>query len=107
MSRETHLSVVVPLFNEEPNVAPLASAVRAALGEGDWELVLVDDGSTDGTAQAAAAEAAEDPRIRLVRLARNYGQATAMQVGFERSSGEVTMPLAVRVTVSPSLLTTV
>lgn len=93
MSRENRLSVVVPMLNEEPNVAPLVEGVREALGDRDWELVLVDDGSTDGTADAAAAEAEEDPRVRLVRLARNCGQATAMQAGFERSSGEIVVSM--------------
>lgn len=93
MSDRAELSVVVPVLNEEPNVAPLVEAVRAALDDRDWELLLVDDGSTDGTARAAAAAAADDPRIRVVRLSRNYGQAAAMQVGFERSSGDVVVSM--------------
>src|SRR5512146_453153 len=72
-----HLSVVVPVFNEEENVPLLAAAVRDALGDGSWELLLVDDGSTDRSAAAAAAAAAADPRVRLVELARNYGQTLA------------------------------
>lgn len=88
------ISVVVPVLNEEPNVRPLVEAVRAALGEArPWELLLVDDGSTDGTAREAEACAAEDPRVRLLRLARNYGQTAALQAGFDHARGAVVVTL--------------
>lgn len=94
MKSSVDVSIVVPLYDEEPNVAPLVAAVRSALGaEKDWELVLVDDGSADGTPEAAEAEAAADPRVRLVRLARNYGQTTAMQAGFDHARGQVVVSL--------------
>jgi glycosyltransferase involved in cell wall biosynthesis len=66
------------------------AAVRTALADWptDWELILVDDGSQDDTARVAGAQALADPRVRLVRLARNYGQATAMQAGFDHARGE-------------------
>lgn len=82
------ISVVVPVYNEEQNVAPLVAAVRQALEGGEpWELLLVDDGSRDGTAAAVAAEQALDVRVRLVPLARNYGQTPAMQAGFSEARG--------------------
>jgi glycosyltransferase involved in cell wall biosynthesis len=88
-----HLSVVVPLFNEEENVPLLVGAVRDALGGGpSWELLLVDDGSSDRTADLAEA-AGSDPRIRTVRLARNYGQTLAMQAGFDQAWGEVVVSM--------------
>ncbi|MDH3457045.1 MAG: glycosyltransferase, partial [Gemmatimonadota bacterium] len=70
-----HVSVVVPMFNEEESVPLLTEAVRSSL-EGlaqTWELVFVDDGSTDRTASVVQSEAAGDPRIRLIQLARNRG----------------------------------
>lgn len=87
------VSVVVPVFNEQANVAPLVDAVREALGSAAWELVLVDDGSTDETVPAAQAEAERDPRVRLVRLARNYGQTPAMQAGFDAARGSVVVSM--------------
>ena len=88
------LSVVVPLYNEEESVAHLVDAVRKSLaGFGRWELVLVDDGSRDSTADVAAALGAADPRVRLVRLARNYGQTQAMQAGFDAAEGEVVVSM--------------
>ena len=84
------LSITVPLYNESESVRPLVAAVRTALTDWptDWELILVDDGSQDDTAQVAGAQALADPRVRLVMLARNYGQATAMQAGFDHARGE-------------------
>ncbi|UCF21751.1 MAG: glycosyltransferase family 2 protein [Gemmatimonadota bacterium] len=84
------LSVVVPLFNEEDSVEPLVQAVRMALPQtDDWELVLVDDGSSDATVEIAMRSARADARVRLVRLARNYGQTPAMQAGFDQARGRV------------------
>jgi len=84
------LSVIAPLFNEEENVELLVDAVRAALRDhASWELVLVDDGSVDRTAARVRAAAARDPRVRLVPLARNYGQTQAMQAGFDAARGDV------------------
>ena len=95
MIRSTlELSVVVPLFNEAQSVSPLAEAVTSALeGHGSWELVLVDDGSTDATPEMVGRLAKRDARIRLVRLARNYGQTSAMQAGFDRSRGSIVVSM--------------
>lgn len=90
---EPELSVVVPLYNEEANVAPLVREVRASLEELDCELILVDDGSRDGTADRAAAACRRDARVRVVRLARNYGQTAAMQAGFDHARGEVVVSM--------------
>lgn len=89
------LSVVVPLYNEEENVPLLVQAVREALAQYTerWELVLVDDGSRDGTAAAMAAAADDDPRVRAVALARNYGQTQAMQAGFDQARGSVVVSM--------------
>src|SRR5215510_6812981 len=89
-----HLSVVVPLYNEEESVGRLVQAVQEALGpSNDWELVLVDDGSRDGTVAGARSAAVQDPRVRLVRLARNYGQTPAMQAGFASARGDVVVTM--------------
>ncbi len=91
---DVHLSIVVPLYNEAESVRPLVEAVQAALVQQEaWELVLVDDGSRDRTAAIAAELAAADPRIRLVPLARNYGQTPAMQAGFDEARGRVVVSM--------------
>ncbi len=94
MADERLLSIVVPVYNEEQNVAALAAAIRDALaGLPSWELLLVDDGSIDGTLQVAAAVSAVDPRVRVVPLARNFGQTQAMQAGFDEALGDVVVSL--------------
>jgi glycosyltransferase involved in cell wall biosynthesis len=81
------LSVVVPVMNEEDNIAPLLSAVYEALKSIDYELILVDDGSSDRTIENIKALA--NDRTRLLIFNRNYGQTTAMAAGIEAAQGEV------------------
>ncbi len=76
-------------MDEESNVALLVDVVRAALADRRWELILVDDGSQDRTREIITDIEGEDPRVRLVPLARNYGQSTAMQAGFDSARGDV------------------
>jgi glycosyltransferase involved in cell wall biosynthesis len=88
------LSVVVPVYNEEANVQPLYEAVRSALGsDGSWELLLVDDGSTDASADVARRLGHEDARVRLLSLARNFGQTSAMQAGFDHARAPVVVSM--------------
>lgn len=93
VDRRPELSVVVPLYNEEANVEPLVNAVRGALDTWDWELVLVNDGSRDATAAIMADVARGDHRVRPIYLARNYGQTTAMQAGFDAARGEIVVSM--------------
>ena len=94
MTNDPFVSIVVPMMDEETNARPLVDAVRAALGdEPAWELILVDDGSRDRTREVIAGMAREDPRVRLVALARNYGQSTAMQAGFDHAQGDVVVTM--------------
>lgn len=85
------LSVVVPLFNEEESVQPLyAAIVRGVEPLGvSFEIVLVDDGSRDGTARVADEIARADPRVCLVKFRRNYGQTPAMAAGIAEARGEI------------------
>lgn len=88
------LSIVVPVFDEAANLCALVDAVRAAVSEIDrWELLLVDDGSTDGTRELAGDLSRGDPRIRLIALTRNFGQTAAMQAGFDAARGEVVVSM--------------
>lgn len=79
------LSVVITVMNEEENIQPLLETVRSALVSIDYEVVLVDDGSTDKTKQKILEYA--DDRTRLVELRKNYGQSTAMTAGIDHSTG--------------------
>lgn len=89
------ISLVVPIYNELANVPLLAAEVRAAMDRigRPWELVCVDDGSRDGSSDALRRVAAEDPRVRVVCLRRNFGQTAAMQAGIEHARGSIIVTL--------------
>ena len=80
------LSLVITVMNEEENIKPLFDNIRSALAGVDYEIVLVDDGSTDKTKQQILNYA--DDRTVLIELRKNYGQSTAMMAGIDHSSGK-------------------
>ncbi len=83
------LTVIIPFFNEAPNVAPLLAELRAALDPLGLpvEILLVDDGSTDATAAVLAAAAAAWPAVRVENFPQNRGQAAALWWGFQNARG--------------------
>jgi dolichol-phosphate mannosyltransferase len=85
------LSVVVPVYNEERSVELLYDEVASALDplERAWEVVFVDDGSTDGSFGALTRLHARTPNVRVVRLRRNFGKAAALAAGFAQAGGDV------------------
>lgn len=89
------LSVVVPVFNEEGSVERAADWIREVLSGGadDFEIVFVNDGSTDATGDVLARVQESDPRIRVVDLRRNYGKAAALSEGFRIARGAVVVTM--------------
>jgi glycosyltransferase involved in cell wall biosynthesis len=89
------LSLVIPVYNERENVRPLWDAVRPALDAAglSWEVVLVDDGSTDGGSEEMAALRREEPRVRVVRIDRNRGQSAAFALGFRHALAPVVVTM--------------
>lgn len=87
------ISVVVPVYNEEANIAELVERVAKALAGHEFELVVIDDGSRDGTAETLQRLAAERPWLKPLYLIRNYGQSAALQAGFDAATGEVIVTL--------------
>lgn len=83
------LSVVVPVFNEEACIASVLDELCAALRSLDhtWEVVVVDDGSSDGTPALLRAASRREPRLRLLRLDPNAGQSAAFWAGFQAARG--------------------
>jgi len=89
------ISVVIPIFNEEGNLPDLRRKVVTSLEEvgGDWECILVNDGSSDGSAAILDQYQEEDPRFRVLHFRRNYGQTAAMQAGFDAAEGDIIVPM--------------
>ncbi len=85
------LSIVVPLYNEEESVTPLYQSICATLEsvEYDTEIIFVDDGSRDATFSVAERLAATDPRLRVIKFRRNYGQTPAMAAGIDIAQGQI------------------
>ncbi len=85
------LTIVAPMFNEEANVASTVQQIRDTMKdfEGEWEFVMVNDGSTDGTLAAAQAEADADERIRVVSYPRNRGRGYALRTGFAAARHDI------------------
>src|SRR5688572_5637068 len=85
------LSIVIPVQNESPNIKELYEELTQVLGQygRSYELVIVDDGSTDDSFEQLAALQARDPRLRVIRFRRNFGQTAAFAAGFAHARGRV------------------
>ena len=86
-----HLSLVIPCYNEQENVPTLLARVGAALDKlgKPFEVILVDDGSTDSTPALLADAMKKYPWLRIIRMARNGGQSAAFEAGFDAARGEI------------------
>ena len=89
------LSIVIPVFNERDNLEPLLREIAASLSglEVSYEVLMIDDGSTDGSDEALRRLRDVYPALRVVRFARNAGQTAAMDAGFRRARGDVIVTL--------------
>lgn len=88
--KRTEVSVVIPLFNEELSLRELYEGLRRGLNftGGRYEIIFIDDGSTDGSNRVLRELRGRDSRIKIIRFRRNYGKSAALSVGFQHAKGE-------------------
>jgi glycosyltransferase involved in cell wall biosynthesis len=95
MPSQTDLSIVIPLFNEEESIQPLYEKLTQTLGslKLEYEIIFVNDGSTDDTYAALCRVAARDHKVKVINFRRNFGQTAAMAAGFDHARGRVIIPM--------------
>lgn len=89
------ISVTIPVYNERATLEELYNRVRAVLVEigRPWEILFVNDGSNDGSAEILDGLARQDPQVKVIHFRRNFGQTAAMMAGFDHASGEIIIPM--------------
>ena len=100
------ISIVVPVFNEETTVERFLAATKPVLDgmNTPYEIIFVNDGSTDGTLERLARLRAQDNRIKIVDLSRNFGKEIALSAGLDYSSGDAVIPIDVDLQDPPELI---
>lgn len=88
-AKRPDVSLVVPVYNEVDNLVPLRDAIAAALTDHDYELILVDDGSNDGSDAALDSLAEANSEIRVIHFVRNYGQTAALTAGIKHAKASI------------------
>lgn len=102
---ERLVSIVIPAYNEEQNVRPMFEALDSSLrGPEAIEVIFVDDGSTDGTAECVRSLRARNPGVRLIRFGRNFGHQPALMAGLEAARGSAVITLDCDLQHPPELL---
>jgi glycosyltransferase involved in cell wall biosynthesis len=108
--RSILLSIVVPMYNEEDNIAPFLARVEAVCQdvvgplEERYEIICVDDGSSDATVSRLLTHSKRNPAIRIVGLSRNFGKDTALSAGLDHASGAAVIPIDADLQDPPELI---
>ncbi len=90
---DKNISIIIPIYNEEGNVKPLVESISKACAALKHEILLVDDGSKDGTVEEMQAIAKNIPAVKVIRLKRNFGQTAALAAGIDHATGDVIIPM--------------
>ncbi|MBT2787218.1 MULTISPECIES: glycosyltransferase family 2 protein [unclassified Halomonas] len=103
---ENTLSLIVPVFNEEESIAPFLEAIDRHLAElpATLEILFIDDGSSDRTIAEIKCAQRADPRVRYIKLSRNFGKEAAMTAGLDHASGDAVIPMDVDLQDPPELI---
>ncbi|RLJ59186.1 glycosyltransferase involved in cell wall biosynthesis [Litoreibacter meonggei] len=102
------VSLIVPVYNEQDSIAPFTATIAKVMGtscpEIDYEVLFINDGSSDATEPAVELAQAADPRVRLVNLSRNFGKDAALCAGLEHAHGDAAIPMDVDLQDPPELI---
>jgi len=95
MNHETRISIIIPIFNEEGNIEQLYEELLKVMGKNpyNFEIILVNDGSTDSSRQKLDAIAEQDRNVKIIHFKRNFGQTAAMMAGIDATSGDILIPM--------------
>ena len=106
--KDNSLTLLVPVYNEEPSIKPFLSATLPVLDSltelADVQIIFINDGSVDGTAQQVMSAIASDPRISLLNLARNFGKEAAMSAGLDICDSDAVIIMDVDLQDPPELI---
>jgi glycosyltransferase involved in cell wall biosynthesis len=92
--RTVDLSLVIPVYNEQESIKPLYDEITAALSEKyDYEIIFIDDGSSDDSFSILSGIREKDSRVRVIKFRKNFGQTAAIAAGFEHTRGKIILPL--------------
>ena len=84
------ISIVIPTFNEKESIPDLYLEICDAVpGKSDWEIIFVDDGSSDGSKDEIEKIISKDPKVKLISFYRNFGKSAALSEGFKHSRGDI------------------
>jgi dolichol-phosphate mannosyltransferase len=98
------LSVVIPVLNEVETVPLMMERLRSSLRDVTWEVIFVDDGSTDATSSVLGREALRDPRVKVIRFSRNFGHQAAVTAGLDFADGDAVVVMDADLQDPPELL---
>ena len=106
MSAELEISIVIPLFNEEESLKELSDWIGKVMHENkfSYEVIFVDDGSTDSSWTVVEELSAQNPAIKGIKFRRNYGKSAGLNVGFEAAKGNVVFTMDADLQDSPEEL---
>lgn len=95
MDSHVDISIVVPIYNEDANIAELYKSITSSLDRlcYKYEIIMVDDGSTDESFMELKRISTEDLRLKVIRFRRNFGQTAAMSAGFDVAKGNIVIPM--------------
>ncbi|PWU07713.1 MAG: glycosyltransferase, partial [Verrucomicrobia bacterium] len=89
------ISIIIPIYNEQKTIRPLFEKIREVVTRNKitWEVIFINDGSSDGSFEELNALAAENAQVRIIHFRRNFGQTAAMMAGFDYAVGSVILPM--------------